>query len=58
VANLKDIIASKKASGRRKDLIEMEMLEDFADEYESRQSRPLISSLDRALQRNAEFEEK
>jgi hypothetical protein len=36
VANLRDIIASKRASGRDKDKVELEMLEDFRLEYEKR----------------------
>ncbi len=36
VANLRDIIASKKASGRKKDLLDLELLELFRQEFESR----------------------
>lgn len=39
VANLRDIIASKRASNRKKDLNDLPLLEDFADEYE-RLNRP------------------
>jgi hypothetical protein len=43
VASLRDIIASKRASGREKDLIELELLEDFRREYERLHSPPLRS---------------
>lgn len=38
VANLRDIIASKKASGRLKDRLDLHLLELFRLEFESRQS--------------------
>ncbi len=34
VANIRDIIASKKASGREKDLLDLPLLEDFREEFE------------------------
>ena len=48
VANLKDIIASKKASNRRKDWLDMDLLEAFAEEYFSRHSKPLKSAIELA----------
>jgi hypothetical protein len=36
VANLRDIIASKRASGRMKDRVDLHLLELFREEYESR----------------------
>lgn len=51
IANLRDIIASKKASNRRKDLVDMEMLEEFAKEYAAVHSKPLNSALNQALKR-------
>jgi hypothetical protein len=36
IANLRDIIASKRASGRQRDLIELPLLESFRMEYERR----------------------
>jgi hypothetical protein len=36
VANLRDIIASKKAAGRKKDRLDLELLELFRLEYEAR----------------------
>jgi hypothetical protein len=41
VANLRDIIASKRASGRQKDLIELALLESFRVEYEKRHAPAL-----------------
>ena len=41
VASLDDIIASKRASGREKDLIELPLLERFRIEYERANPRPL-----------------
>ena len=38
VANLRDIIASKKASGRMKDRLDLHLLELFRLEYETRKS--------------------
>ncbi len=38
VANIRDIIASKKASGREKDLIDLPLLEDFRQEFEKKMS--------------------
>lgn len=46
VANLRDIIASKRASGRQKDLIELPLLESFRAEYEKRHAPPLRSAAD------------
>jgi hypothetical protein len=44
VANLRDIIASKRASGRQKDLLDLPLLESFREEYEKRHPRPLHSA--------------
>jgi hypothetical protein len=48
VANLRDIIASKRASGREKDKIELNLLESFRSEYEQRHPsrQPLKSAAD------------
>jgi hypothetical protein len=51
IANLRDIIASKKASNRRKDLVDMELLEEFALEYASMKTKPLTSAFDQAMKR-------
>lgn len=44
VANLRDIIASKRASGRQKDQVELALLESFRQEYEKRHASPLRSA--------------
>jgi hypothetical protein len=46
VANLRDIIASKGASGRQKDLVDLPLLESFLAEYEKRHAPPLRSATD------------
>ncbi len=46
VANLRDIIASKRASGRQKDKLELPLLESFRSEFEKRHAAPLRSSVD------------
>ena len=52
VANLRDIIASKRASGRHKDTIELPLLENFRIEYEKRHPQPLRSASDVASERD------
>ena len=44
VASLDDIIASKKASARQKDFIELPLLEKFREAYERLHPRPLKSA--------------
>lgn len=44
VANLRDIIASKRATGRKKDELEIPLLEDFRAEWEKRQATKLRSA--------------
>jgi len=46
IANLRDIIASKRASGREKDLLDLEYLERFREEYEKVHAPPLRSASD------------
>jgi len=41
IANLRDIIRSKKASKRQKDLLDLPLLEAFLDEYEKQRMSPL-----------------
>ena len=41
VANLRDIIASKQASGRQKDRLDLPLLESFRLEYEKRHAPAL-----------------
>jgi hypothetical protein len=52
VASLRDIIASKRASGRKKDEIELPLLESFRAEYEKRYSPPLRSAGDIAAKKS------
>jgi hypothetical protein len=52
VANLRDIIASKRASGRQKDLVDLPLMEDFRQEYEKRHAPPLRSASDVATKKS------
>ena len=52
VANLRDIIASKRASGRQKDRIELPLLESFRVEYEKHHAPPLRSAGDIAAKKS------
>jgi hypothetical protein len=51
VANLKDIIASKRASGRQKDLVDLPLLESFRQEYEAQHPVLLRDAADIAAHR-------
>lgn len=51
VANLRDVIASKRASGREKDLLDLPMLERFREEYEKQNPPPLKSAAELAAER-------
>ncbi len=51
VANLRDIIASKQASGRQKDLVDLPLLEAFRQEYEKQHPAPLRAAADIAVDR-------
>ena len=51
VASLRDIIASKRASGRKKDEIELPLLESFRVEYEKLHAPPLRSAGDIAAKK-------
>lgn len=51
LASLRDIIASKRASGRDKDLIDLHYLERFRQEYEKKNPQPLKSAADIAAKR-------
>ena len=50
IANLRDIIASKRASGREKDFLDLEYLERFRQEYEKLNPSPLRSAAEIAAQ--------
>ena len=52
IANLRDIIASKKASTRKKHLVDMELLEEFARVYAAANAQPLPSAFERAMERH------
>lgn len=51
VANIRDIIASKKASGREKDLNDLPLLEDFREEFEKNLRGEPKTALDIAIER-------
>lgn len=51
VANIRDIIASKTASGREKDLVDLPLLEDFREEFERSLRTAPRSSIEIALDR-------
>jgi hypothetical protein len=53
VANLRDIISSKRASGRQKDKIELPLLESFRVEYEKRHAPALRSAKEKAARKKA-----
>ena len=52
LANLRDIIASKRATGRDKDLMDLSYLERFRQEYEKNNPVPLKSSAEIAESEN------
>ncbi len=54
VASLRDIIASKRASGRQKDLLDLHLLEQFRQEYERLHPVPLETAFDKAVRRAGE----
>jgi hypothetical protein len=51
VAHIRDIIASKRAAGREKDMSDIPLLEDFREELERELRGPLKSALDIAMDR-------
>jgi hypothetical protein len=51
VAHPRDIIASKRASGRQKDQVDLPLLESFRVEYEKRHAPPVRSAADIAAAR-------
>ena len=56
VANIRDIIASKKASGREKDLLDLPLLEDFREEFEKSQRGEPKTAYEIALEKLKEKE--
>jgi hypothetical protein len=51
IVNLRNIIASKRASGRQKDLVDLPLLESFRVEFEKRHAPPLRSAAETAADR-------
>lgn len=51
VANIRDIIESKRSSGREKDLIDLPLLEDFRDEFERKMRSEPRSAIEIAMER-------
>lgn len=51
VANICDIIASKRAAGREKDLVDLPLLEDFREEFEKKNRSEPKSAIEIALDR-------
>lgn len=51
VANIRDIIASKKASGRMKDLNDLPLLENFREEFEKKMRGEPKTALEIALEK-------
>jgi hypothetical protein len=51
VADIRDIIASKRASNRERDLVDLPLLEAFQDEYEKLHPRPVRTAAGIAAER-------
>ena len=51
VAHIRDIIASKKASGREKDLNDLPLLEDFQEEFEKKMRGDLKTTSELAMEK-------
>ena len=51
VANIRDIIASKKSAGRERDLVELPLLEDFRIELEKKLRKQPKTALEIALEK-------
>jgi len=51
VANLRDIIASKRASNREKDLVDLLLLEEFRHEYEKRHAPALETAVEKIMRK-------
>ncbi len=57
IANLRDIIASKRASNRQKDLLDLELLEAFREEYEKLNAPPLRTSVEIAEEKTRKLDD-
>lgn len=53
VADIRDIIASKRASGRQRDVIDLPLLEAFREEYENLHPKPLRTAVELAAEKTA-----
>jgi hypothetical protein len=53
VASLQDIIASKRASNRAKDLLDLQLLEDFRREYAKQHAPPVETAAEKAARNTA-----
>ena len=56
VANIRDIIASKKASGREKDLNDLPLLEDFREEFEKKMRGEPKTAIEIAMEKLKDLE--
>lgn len=56
IANIRDIIASKKASGREKDLNDLPLLEDFQEEFEKKMRGEPKSAIEIAMEKLKSFD--
>ena len=56
VANIRDIIAGKKASGREKDLNDLPLLEDFQEEFEKKMRGEPKTAYEIALEKLDKFD--
>ena len=54
VAHIRDIIASKRASNRQRDLVDLPLLEVFRDEFEKARGEPLRTAAEIAAERAKE----
>lgn len=57
VAHIRDIIASKRASGRQKDLNDLPLLEEFREEYERQMRGEPKTSIEIALEKHKSQDE-
>lgn len=57
IANIRDIIASKKASGRERDLLDLPLLEDFRQEFEKKMRGEPKSAIEIAMEKLKKSEE-
>ncbi len=58
IANLRDIIQSKRASNRQRDLLDLPLLEAFREEYEKEHAPPLRTAAELAEERTRKLNER